>query len=133
MSDAENKYGHEPADAAASTKDASVPAASATTSATVRSPATTSEAKAASVISGDVTLAQALTAIDTLTNVYGFDQEVANKAVDAVGADVTACYNYILDAGLGQDQGGQSIQQIAVRISTTISKFPHPNYQRIPK
>jgi hypothetical protein len=55
---------------------------------------------------GDATMAQVLSAIETLTSVFGFDVEVANEAIEAVGTDVTVCYNYILDTGMGKDQGG---------------------------
>lgn len=64
-------------------------------------------ATAASVSSPcDATLAQALYAVETLTQVFGFDADAANQAVNAVGIDATACYNYILDQGLGTDKGG---------------------------
>jgi hypothetical protein len=41
-----------------------------------------------------------------ITQVFGFDMDAANQAVDAVGIDATLCYNYILDQGLGKDKGG---------------------------
>jgi hypothetical protein len=64
-------------------------------------------AAASSSSGGDaITLAQALHAVETLTQVFGFDAEAASQAVDAVGIDVTLCYNYILDQELGTDQGG---------------------------
>jgi hypothetical protein len=63
-------------------------------------------AAAASSSSGDATLAQALQAVESLTQLFGFSVEAANQAIDAVGIDLTTCYNYILDQGLGKDQGG---------------------------
>ena len=67
--------------------------------------------------------------MEQLTGIFGFERAVAEQAVDAIhssmaaaaaadkdgataaaaatsGIDVTACYNYILDAGLGSDRGG---------------------------
>jgi hypothetical protein len=63
-------------------------------------------AAAASTRGGDATLAQALQAVESLTQLFGFSVEAANQAVDAVGIDLTICYNYILDQALGNDQGG---------------------------
>ena len=63
-------------------------------------------AATASTASGDGTIAQALYTVEALTNLFGFDIDVANIAVQEVGTDVTACYNYILDSGLGEDKGG---------------------------
>ena len=63
-------------------------------------------AATASTVSGDGTIAQALYTVEALTNLFGFDIDVANIAVQEVGTDVTACYNYILDSGLGEDKGG---------------------------
>jgi hypothetical protein len=51
-------------------------------------------------------IAQALYAVETLVQVFGFPVDAANCAVDAVGVDVTQCYNYILDHNLGADTGG---------------------------
>jgi hypothetical protein len=55
---------------------------------------------------GDATLVQALYAAESLIQLFGFDADAANQAVDAVGTDLTTCYNYILDQGLGDDKGG---------------------------
>lgn len=52
------------------------------------------------------TIAQVFQAIDTLENVFGFPSHIAQQAVEAVGPDVTAAYNFILDGDLAQDQGG---------------------------
>ena len=79
-------------------------------------------------VDDDALIARKLQAVDRLTSSFGFDQDVAEHAVDFYIAsrtdadawlsssssgdgtvpmiDVTACYNYILDASLGQDQGG---------------------------
>ena len=55
---------------------------------------------------GSAPLAAEYETIDTLEHVYGFPSHIARRAVDVVGADFSACYNYILDQGLAQDQGG---------------------------
>ena len=70
-------------------------------------------AAAASSSGGDATLAQALYCVETLTQVFGFSDDAANEAVNAVGADPTTCYNYILDKGLGQDHGGAVYPSLA--------------------
>lgn len=62
-------------------------------------------AAAASVV-GDRTVAEVLQAMETLTSVFGFEPAIALEAIDRVGTDVTTAYNYILDTGLGKDQGG---------------------------
>lgn len=54
----------------------------------------------------DATIAQAFHAMEQLTTVFGFDSQVAQAAVEAVGTDVTAAYNWILDSGQGKDAGG---------------------------
>jgi hypothetical protein len=54
----------------------------------------------------DATIAECLQAVETLSSMFGFDIDVANQAVDAVGPDVTTCYNYILDQALAKDPGG---------------------------
>ena len=51
-------------------------------------------------------LAKCLQTVETLTNVFGFDLEVAKSAVDTVGPDATACYNFILDESMAEDKGG---------------------------
>lgn len=68
--------------------------------------ASTASASSSSSSADDATLAQALQAVETLVHVFGFDYDAANQAVNAVGVDVTTCYNYILDQRLGNDQGG---------------------------
>jgi uncharacterized UBP type Zn finger protein len=54
----------------------------------------------------DAAFAQRLHVLEQLTSVYGFAASVAQQAVDAVGTDVTLCYNYILDEKLASDPGG---------------------------
>ena len=54
----------------------------------------------------DATLAQAMYAVESLVQLFGFSYEAANEAVNAVGVDITACSNWILNQGLGQDEGG---------------------------
>jgi uncharacterized UBP type Zn finger protein len=63
---------------------------------------------AASAASGnnDATLAQAIYAVESLVELYGFSPDAANEAVNVVGVDLTECCNYILEKGLGADQGG---------------------------
>ena len=78
----------------------------------------TSEASASSApaASSDATVALVFQAIDTLETIYGFPLHIAQQAVDVVGPDVSAAYNYILDQGLAQDQGGPVVP---------ISNCPH--------
>ena len=59
----------------------------------------------------DGLLAQRLTVLDQLTNVFAFPSDVAETALDALSTpdgvpDATVCYNFILDQGLAPDQGG---------------------------
>lgn len=54
----------------------------------------------------DATVAQCWQAVESLTSIFGFPYEVANHAVNEVGPDVTACYNFILDQQLAKDGGG---------------------------
>lgn len=63
-------------------------------------------AAAASTTSSDETIAQALYTVMQLTEVYGFDARAAEEAVNEVGVNVEACANYILEKGIGQDNGG---------------------------
>lgn len=63
-------------------------------------------AAAAASDPNDATIAQALQTAMMLTDVFGFPGSVADEAIEAVGVDVTTCYNYILDNELAQDQGG---------------------------
>eukprot|EP01083_Nonionella_stella_P082427 227497_1 len=56
----------------------------------------------------DATIAQVLHAMEQLTSVFQFTTEEAQDAINAVGPDVTAAYNYILDQG-GEDKGGAII------------------------
>jgi hypothetical protein len=64
----------------------------------------------------DATVAAVFRAMDTLENVFGFPPHVAQQAIEAVGTDVSAAYNYILDQGLASDQGGPIVP---------ISNCPH--------
>lgn len=59
--------------------------------------------------SNDATIAQVMSAIQQLTDIFQFTVEQANEAVEAVGPDVTAAYNYILDQLGGEDMGGAII------------------------
>ncbi|KAL7558656.1 hypothetical protein ACA910_010032 [Epithemia clementina (nom. ined.)] len=54
----------------------------------------------------DLAVAHRLQAVEQLTSIFGFPASVAEQAVDAVGWNVTTCYNYILDQNLAQDSGG---------------------------
>lgn len=64
----------------------------------------------------DVTIAEAMQAVETLTAIYGFSEEAASEAVHQVttshtekisGSDLVAiCCDFILDNGLGIDTGG---------------------------
>lgn len=63
-------------------------------------------AAAVASTTNDATIAEALHAAMTLRDVFGFPGDVVDQTIEAVGVDVTTCYNYILDMGLAQDQGG---------------------------
>ena len=54
----------------------------------------------------DATLAKKWAAMEQLTQVFGFSADAAKQAIDIVGPDVNAACAFILDAGLGSDQGG---------------------------
>ena len=69
-------------------------------------PLMTAAAVAKQGLQDDATIAQVFQAIETLEIAFGFSPEVAQQAIEAVGTDVTAAYNYILDQGLAEDQGG---------------------------
>lgn len=71
-------------------------------------PPSAAAAAASSAPSDDdatVVVAQCLQCVEQLVNVFGFEYDIANDAVSAVGPDVTACYNWILDGG-AEDKGG---------------------------
>ena len=88
-------------DAAYVSKDAAVQVAEATAPPAAASAATTESATpqaavrettgesavsaAGSSTAGDATMAQVLSAVESLTSVFGFDSEVASAAVEAVG------------------------------------------------
>jgi NAD+-dependent protein deacetylase sirtuin 2 len=63
-------------------------------------------AASAAQVNDDADIARRLVAVEQLTSIFGFDLRVAAQAVDNVGTDVTECYNFILDQGLGNDKGG---------------------------
>ena len=69
-------------------------------------PAAAAAASAAPSQDNDETLARKWAAMEQLTQVYGFGHEAASQAIDILGPDVSACCAFILDSGLGQDQGG---------------------------
>jgi uncharacterized UBP type Zn finger protein len=77
----------------------------------------------------DALVARKLLATEQLVQVFGFEEETANKAVDAVGVDVTACYNYIIDAGLGADKGGpvtpiENCPHVQDHVKLTVEQLP---------
>ncbi len=55
--------------------------------------------------SSDFTIAQTYQTIQQLIDVFQFTPKQAEDAVNAVGADITLAYNYVLDQG-GEDKGG---------------------------
>ena len=58
----------------------------------------------------DETMARKLEAFEQLTTVYGFGPEAASEALNIMGPhDISACCSFILDSGLGFDQGGPVI------------------------
>jgi hypothetical protein len=78
---------------------------------------------------GDALVARKLLATEQLVSVFGFETEAANKAVDAVGVDITACYNYILDAGWGADKGGpvtplETCPHVRDHVKLTVEQLP---------
>jgi uncharacterized UBP type Zn finger protein len=54
----------------------------------------------------DMGIASRWQTIEQLVSIFAYPSETAAQAVDAVGFDVTACYNYILDNNLADDAGG---------------------------
>jgi hypothetical protein len=86
-------------------------------------------AAAASANDPDITIAECFQAVETLTTMFGFDYSVANQAVDAVGPDITTCYNYILDQALARDGGGSvypidNCPHITQHVQLTLSSLP---------
>jgi uncharacterized UBP type Zn finger protein len=87
------------------------------------------EAAAAASQQDDALVVRKLQATDQLVEIFGFEKDAANKAVDAVGTDVTACYNYILDAGLGADKGGpvtpiENCPHVQDKVKLTVEQLP---------
>jgi uncharacterized UBP type Zn finger protein len=77
----------------------------------------------------DETMARKLQATEQLIQVFGFERQVAAKAVNAVGTDVTTCYNYILDAGMGADKGGpvtpiDNCPHVKDHVKLTVTQLP---------
>lgn len=95
----------------------------------------TEEAASAAASSfDDATIAQCFQAIEQLVSVFGFDAEAAQAAVEAVGPDVTAAYNYILDQG-GEDTGGPIVPitdcpHVQHHVRLTPSQLPSPRKAR---
>jgi hypothetical protein len=87
-------------------------------------------AAAAKPASSSPSIADALYAVETLVQVFGFSVEAANQAVNDLGStDVTECYNYILNQGLGTDTGGavypiENCPHIPTKVVGTIKKDP---------
>lgn len=69
-------------------------------------PAAVAASSSSASPSDDATIAQCWQAVESLTAIFGFPYEVANHAVNEIGPDVTACYNFILDQQLAKDGGG---------------------------
>mmetsp|Transcript_61555 Transcript_61555/g.71931 ORF Transcript_61555/g.71931 Transcript_61555/m.71931 type:complete len:576 (-) Transcript_61555:87-1814(-) len=61
--------------------------------------------------SDDATIEQCLEMVETLINVFGFDADAANEAVEAVGTDLSKAYNWILDRG-HEDKGGPVVPRL---------------------
>lgn len=79
----------------------------------------------------DATIAAWWNAMEQLTSVFGFSQEVAQQAVEAVGVDVTQAYNYILDNNLAADKGGpvvpiQDCPHVKEHVRLLPHQLPHP-------
>ena len=74
-------------------------------------PSSDAPTAAAAAASNGETVAQRIAAMEQstlvqLVEVYGFSQDAAVQAVDIVGPDVQDCCAFIINTGLGQDQGG---------------------------
>ena len=55
----------------------------------------------------DYTMAQCMQCMEHLTSIFQFTPQQAQNAINVVGADVTVCYNYILDhESTALDKGG---------------------------
>lgn len=81
----------------------------------------------------DATIAQCFQAIEQLVSVFGFEAEAAQAAVEAVGPDVTAAYNYILDTGKGKDAGGPIVPimdcpHVQHHVGLTAPQLPSPHH-----
>lgn len=90
------------------------------------------EAAAPPATMNDATIAQVFQSIETLTSVFNFTPEVAQQAIEAVGIDVTECYNYILDKGLGKDQGGPIVPidhcpHVHHHVKLSLEQLPSPH------
>lgn len=78
-------------------------------------PPPTAAAAAAAAPNEDELLAQRLTLMDQLTNIYGFPHTAAADAIEALCLpdsdlpDLTVCCNYIIEQGLAPDAGGPVI------------------------
>jgi hypothetical protein len=77
----------------------------------------------------DALVARKLLATEQLVSIFGFEKQAADKAVDAVGVDVTTCYNYILDAGWGADKGGpvtplETCPHVQDHVKLTVEQLP---------
>lgn len=100
-------------------------------------------AAATAAVDGGALAARKQQAVRQLTRIFGFDPPVAEQAVDFILAttstttggddaapiDVTACYNYISDLGLGHDQGGpvtpiDNCPHASKHCSITAGQFP---------
>jgi hypothetical protein len=97
------------------------------------STASSSSAAAASSSSyNDATIAEVFQAIEQLTSVYGFDEEIAQFAVEAVGTDVTTAYNYIFDSCV-DDSGGSVVPisncpHVPFHVKVTPPQLPSPHH-----
>mmetsp|Transcript_53256 Transcript_53256/g.79099 ORF Transcript_53256/g.79099 Transcript_53256/m.79099 type:complete len:248 (-) Transcript_53256:627-1370(-) len=70
-------------------------------------------ASAASITDSDESIASALQTMQSLIDVFGFDSDLASRAVDAITnkSDVTEAYNWILDQDGVEDKGGPIVPQ----------------------
>lgn len=80
----------------------------------------------------DATVAAVFQAVEQLTCVFGFDAQVAQAAVEAVGTDITTAYNYILDSGV-EDKGGPIVPisncpHVPHHVKVTPPQLPSPNH-----
>lgn len=89
-------------------------------------------AAAAAANTDDAEEARKIVAMEQLTEVYGFDKNASEQALDNVGADIQAAVRFIIESGLGKDRGGSVLPKedcphINKHVKLTVEELPaHP-------